>query len=317
MKFGYLSDHFSYYPFSTYTLFHDKANTALSQQMSEMLNQQGKKTELIDIESFPSDELTADALSEKGRGYLFCFDYFSYAKRQEDLPAGTKKIFSLKRSIEKANLYTCLSFMDVKENMDKIFGTPPKEVISLNEALISRGKQAKTVRIQDDNGTDLHILLNHSTWQSIDGIAIIPGDFLPSEVLAAPLSISGKFFFTGSILSGVPIGIKHGIIKDPIQVIFQDNKVIAVDCANAELKADLELVLFNVPESSVPIEVGIGTNTHIPLTGDGFVWEERHAGAHLGIGGKNKSNHTDFIFAHSKIWFDDQLIFNNGYFSKL
>ncbi len=81
------------------------------------------------------------------------------------------------------------------------------------------------------------------------------------------------------------------------------------------MEADL-LKIFNYCEGNGEIvELGIGTNSGIQLVGMSAPFEERKAGFHLGTGGyKPKSQHIDFVFDSSEIYFDGDCIFSNDQF---
>jgi len=204
---------------------------------------------------------------------------------------------------------------DCLNDFEHIYATPFSEINRINSGLIQLGANTKKVVIKNALGTELEFLFEqHSPWRNIDGTNI-PNEIVPSEVSNYTSLVNGRVVFTGTLLSLVPIGKKYGQIKDPITLHIENGFIKNISCSNADLQSDL-LKIYDYCEGNREIvELGIGTNSGVQTKGMSAPFEERKAGFHLGTGGyQPKSQHIDFIFDDSEIYFDGNCVFSNNQF---
>jgi leucyl aminopeptidase (aminopeptidase T) len=203
---------------------------------------------------------------------------------------------------------------DCVNNFKHIYAMSFEKINQLNQILIKLGENTQKVLIKNSLGTELEFIFEKQSWHSIDGTNI-PNEVVPSEVSTYTPHVNGRVVFTGALLSLVPIGKKYGLIKEPIILNIENGFVRKVSCNDVAIQNDLQKMYEYCEGNSEIVELGIGTNSGVKLLGISAPFEERKTGFHLGIGGSQvKSQHLDFIFEDSDIYFDQQCIFSNNQF---
>lgn len=263
---------------------------------------------LIPAESYLFD--SEDLQNLESTLYVFIYDVFIRPQLSVKLPGYIEGLGQLMKAVGSRGLYR---LFDVGDQFNEIFAIPPERIDELNQKIIECGKGCKTLQVTSTYGTTLSIdLATASHWTSYNGKAM---GFPPGEVAFYPRDIKGEIHFTGALFSGMPIGLKHGLIRDPVILTIQEAKLQSFVCENELLEKDLKL-FFGLNEGNKQIiEVGLGTNEGIStLYGRSAPFEERFCGLHLGFGGEAPGSlHCDFIFDQCSIYFDNQLIFDRGY----
>jgi len=202
---------------------------------------------------------------------------------------------------------------DCLDDFAKIYQTSFADITEHHAQLMKLGATTREVMINNHLGTDLIFRFAANTcWRQIDGTNI-PGEIVPAEISNYTPDVNGRVVFTGALVSLMPIGKKYGHIKDPITMDIKNGFIETIDCENKNLENDL-LTIFDYTKGNREIvELGIGTNSAIQLKGISAPFEERKAGFHLGTGGyQAKTQHIDFVFADSEIYFDGVRIMSPG-----
>jgi leucyl aminopeptidase (aminopeptidase T) len=205
---------------------------------------------------------------------------------------------------------------DCLQSFDQIYGSPFSELNDRHQQLIQLGNQTRKVLIKNILGTELEFIFKEQTpWREINGINLA-NEILPSEISNYTPTVNGKVVFTGSIISLLPLAQVHGYIKQhPIIFNIENGFIQSLSCENKKLENDLLKIYDYCKGNSEIVELGIGTNVNIKLLGIGAPFEERKSGFHLGTGGyQAQSQHIDYVFDSSEIYFDDVCVFKNNEF---
>lgn len=141
------------------------------------------------------------------------------------------------------------------------------------------------------------------------------------EVYSAPLKES----VNGTILFNIP-AVDNGIEFNNIRLTFKNGKIIDFDCNNKDKFAEI----LNTDDGSKYLgEFAFGLNPYCTYPLKDILFDEKMCSSiHLAIGssyddcynGNKSAIHLDLIQSHKseygggKIYFDDQLIFENGQF---
>jgi len=263
---------------------------------------------MINAEDYAFD--LADLSNLESTVYVFMCDPVARQQFSTKSPAYINALNQLMRETGAKGLYR---LFDMGEQFDEIFAVSPERIYDLNQKLIHSGTQSKTLHLTSKLGTELSVdLTSASHWTSYDGRSL---GFPPGEVAFYPRVMEGEVQFTGALLCGIPIGLKHGLIRDPISMTIRDARLQRIACSNVALEKDLNL-FFGLNEGNKQIiEVGLGTNEGISrLYGRSATFEERFCGMHFGFGGEVPgSMHCDFIFDQCTIHFDEKLVFDGQY----
>lgn len=142
------------------------------------------------------------------------------------------------------------------------------------------------------------------------------------EIYTAPIKDS----VNGTIVFNIP-ATDNGIQFNGISLTFKDGKITDFDCNN---KNDFETILNSDEGSRYLGEFAFGLNTHCTTPIHDILFDEKMISSiHLAIGssyedcfnGNTSSIHLDLIQSHlpkyggGKIYFDNQLIYENGLFT--
>ncbi len=269
-----------------------------------------KDFEIIGIHDISEDQTRIFELYPQCDRALFFYDHFT---RKDLQPGYSEEMKPYARYFSEDPLKV-IFINDMLEQFNQVFSIKPKRIQELNNKLIDLAKQSKNLEITDNIGTLVNVDLRVVThWSSIDGTTF--GEIIPGEIASYSPEFNGTLCFTGSFLSMIPIGIKHGVIVDPIQFIFKKSRVHSFHCNNSELSKDLNY-FFEFSDDHAHIhEIGIGTNEGITkLYGKNASFEEKHVGIHFGLGGKEDGTfHLDMMMQDSIFKFDNQLIFDGSF----
>ena len=207
---------------------------------------------------------------------------------------------------------------DMGSSFEQVYFYLPSFIAAQNKQLIEIAKQSSTISITDNNGSYISALVEHAKWTDLNGFNH-QTTLMPSEITTYSSSLTGEIYFTGSLQSQLPIGIKFGLINEQnkIKIKIVNSMITNISSLNQQLDTELNDYLEYSEVNKQVIELGIGTNTGITaLVGRSAPFEERYPGFHLGIGGSIPgSQHIDFIFDNSTIKFDENIIFTQRKFN--
>lgn len=185
-----------------------------------------------------------------------------------------------------------------------------EKTIQLTEKLTT----ASTCRIITGEKHELIINIKNRKGVASTGVYRKKGESgnLPSgEAYSAPIEAEGNgtFYVDGSI-----VGV--GLLKKPILITIENGKIIKIE---GEEKEKVEKAIPNNQLSRTIGELGIGTNPMARVTGVILEDEKIYGSAHIAFGtnitfgGILKANsHIDCVTLKPTIYFDDELIVENG-----
>lgn len=308
-------ENFSYY--LKYQLPNEKSNKILVAYekkyhpvISELHTSLMKDFDVIGFYEISEDQSQIIDAYPRADRVLFFYDHFT---RQNLQPGFSKEMQPYSQYFAKDPLKV-IFINDMYEQFLDIYSVNPLRIKSLNESLINLAKKSKILTITDNIGSNITVdLVNANPWTSIDGTTF--GEIIPGEIASYSPGINGVLYFTGSFLSMIPIGLKYGVIDEPVQFIFKNSRVESFSSKNIELSNDLNYFFEYSDDHRQIHEIGIGTNEGITkLFGKNASFEEKHCGIHFGLGGKaDNTFHLDMMMSHSIFKFDDQLVYDGAY----
>ena len=169
----------------------------------------------------------------------------------------------------------------------------------------------RQVRIVSPTGTDLCLRV-HRRPVLVDTDSLPYGEtyVAPHEDSAEGIAIIDKAFIRGACIENFTLSFSAGRIR---QVSAPDPEGV---------KIWQEVMDAATGEKDVIAELGIGANPGIMQPTGNISLDEKIGGSvHIAVGmndrfgGKNKSNlHQDFVILKPTVWFDDEVILENGEF---
>ncbi len=165
--------------------------------------------------------------------------------------------------------------------------------------LIEKLRDADYLHITTNEGTDLKLGVNGRIFT--DDTYIQPGKInnLPcGEIYCAPEETKAN----GIVIFNASIG-DIGLLKEPLEVILKDGKIIELKSSNQNLIEKISKLSDADKEARIIGELGIGINPGARITGNMLEDEKAIETAHIAFGnnedfgGNNKSKiHRDFLF---------------------
>ncbi|MFI5348583.1 MAG: hypothetical protein ACHQ2Z_03495 [Elusimicrobiota bacterium] len=243
---------------------------------------------------------------------------------------------SMTRSVHREELYVHLrdagaggkrfyrAFGFSEELFLRCFNIDQPELNELNRRLISTAQRARRVRVTDNAGTDLEIVLGGSyAWTNCCGLfdGKLAGVTPPGEVNTYSPEVNGTAVVRGALFSNFWFAGDPRLERNPVSVEFEASEVKSIRCGEPFLEQVLRDFL-KVPFARRVGEVGFGTNEGI----DRFVpfyshINERFPGLHLGLGSPSQGIgrldwscplHLDLISSGCDIAFDGKLVFGGN-----
>lgn len=205
-----------------------------------------------------------------------------------------------------------------KDMLIRCLSADPKTIIELSNEIASKMKYTDIIHVTTKLGTDIKLPVKLRKVIISTGVLKNIGESgnLPSgEVYIAPIEnkSNGKIVIDGSV-AGI------GIIKEPIEIEIVDG--FAVNFKGDEKAIELQDMLGKVGKLGYSVaEFGIGTNHKAKITGDILEDEKVMGTIHIAfgnnitMGGKNDVKiHIDGIIKSPTVYFDNELIMENGKF---
>ena len=233
----------------------------------------------------------------------------------------TKQLYQLRQKIYQ-HFDKITRVCDLSQDFNDFFSVPNSYFIELNQKIIDAAKNIKTIHISNSFGTSLTVQTDTNfSWVNVNGVdpSKIHGSnlcfFEPmfGEVATQSKLTNGIIQFTGAILFSNTQDWKNQLIIEPVTLEIYNGCIVDIQSRDRNVVDLLKKKFAEHEFNSHLSEVGIGTHPAIKLKGQNLIFEERHAGAHLGFGGANGSSHMDFVFSDSIIKFDNKVIFDQGF----
>lgn len=218
-----------------------------------------------------------------------------------------KKFLSLPLSTNNGQSMLGFDFMTMDPDISRIKA----------EILIQYIRNAKTVHIQTDRGTDLQFGMkgrkpgffngtfrdNHS-YSSASIEVYIPIEETKTE---GTLMLDGSYGYLGKV-------------KKPFHVSFEKGKIVSIEkCPAGNILSDY-LAGYHDNRMYYGGELGLGLNSKSRCAGQCYIEDESTYGTfHIGVGRNiglggihDASGHFDLVTWKPSIWFDNRMIMNHG-----
>ena len=220
------------------------------------------------------------------------------------------------------------SIADVSHEVFDVFQADPEEIRGVNDRLIRVLQAGKELVVRDHRGTYLSVTLDTAyDFVNMDGFSeadfALPMNLPLGEVATYTPHVTGELVLVGGLLGTIPIGRKHGPIREPVRFVINDGQLVELRVNDPVLREDLEFCLFFDDYTSRVNEVGFGTNNAIrgPVRGFNYKHEENRLGFHLGFGAslaqqnveRLTPHHLDLLVEDTVIELDGALLFDGEY----
>ena len=202
------------------------------------------------------------------------------------------------------------------------------KIASLTYMVTSIAVKSRTARVLTPNGTDLTIIFSDKIkWIPDTGLLWYKGMWgnLPAgEVFTCPDSVEGIMVVDGTL--GDFFNEKYGYLKNtPIKIPIKKSRAIIneIQCENIELLDEFKQYLTQSDNSNRVGEFGCGTNVALDSLIGNLLQDEKYPGVHIAFGSPypnqtganwNANGHVDGIMENCSLWFDENLIIDNGRF---
>lgn len=199
------------------------------------------------------------------------------------------------------------------------------KIDELSTRLIEKARKAKFVKAKSKAGTD--IVAEMSTvlnWIKTSGIISIDkwGNLPGGEIFTSPFNINGNFVVDGVV--GDYLCQKYGDLKrNPLFIKIENSRIKKLECENKDLLNEFTAYTLTDENSNRVGEFAIGTNIGIEHVIGHILQDEKLPTIHIAFGHPYSehtgadwvsSTHIDCVSIKNTIWFDDEMIMNNGKF---
>ncbi|MBS3781174.1 MAG: aminopeptidase [Candidatus Thermoplasmatota archaeon] len=195
--------------------------------------------------------------------------------------------------------------------------------------LAQKAKDVDTIRVKNEQGTDIEVTFSDKRrWVPSDGIYHEPnhwGNLPDGEVYTAPLTMEGKIVVDGLLGDYFPNKFPHSdLVETPLTVMVENNEKphsTQISCDNDEIEKEVKDYLSKHECSSIVGEFGLGTNIFLENFSNNSLLDEKYPGVHIALGdplgGDTGADwkcpeHLDMILTKCDVWFDDEMIMENG-----
>jgi leucyl aminopeptidase (aminopeptidase T) len=224
-----------------------------------------------------------------------------------------------KQLVEKKEFFTknwkrTFKISGMQNHFSEIYKYSPQELSRFTHRIADIFNQSQRAVYETEHGTYIKFDISQSEdFTVVDGIKGY--DSVPGEIATYPQNAEGHVVFEGTFLSLIPFAIKYGIVKKgDLEFDIQNQTIVNVTGNNQELINDLKNHFAHHSDNAHIDEFGIGTNLGITqVYGLNSVFEERHIGLHLGLGGRERGSiHLDLLFSGGNLSCDGRMIYQNG-----
>ena len=202
------------------------------------------------------------------------------------------------------------------------------KIAALTYMVTSIAVTSRSAKILTPNGTDLTVTFSDKMkWIPDTGLLWYKGMWgnLPAgEVFTCPDSVDGIMVVDGTL--GDFFNEKYGYLKKtPLRIPIKKSKAIVDDihCENESLLKEFKEYLTQSDYSNRVGEFGCGTNVALTSLIGNLLQDEKYPGVHIAFGSPypdqtganwNANGHVDGIMESCSLWFDENLIIENGRF---
>lgn len=201
-----------------------------------------------------------------------------------------------------------------------------ERVAELTLAVNDRVKQAREIRVTNDEGTDFTAFLDPErlSWEPCTGLYHEPGEWgnLPEgETFTAPAGAEGTL---AARLLGDHFSSKYGLLDAPVIFRIEDAHVVAVEHPDEALAEEVWTYLDSAPNGRRVGEFAIGTNEALTELSGNLLQDEKYPGVHVAFGNPypditgaewESDVHVDVIPLRVNVWVDGEQIMEAGRFT--
>lgn len=198
------------------------------------------------------------------------------------------------------------------------------EVNRLTLEILDLVKEAKTIKVTSEKGTDITANFNPDyKWVPCHGLYHTAGDWgnLPEgEVYTCPQTLDGTI--VADVL-GDYFSPKYGVLDSPLTIIVKDGLVEEVSCQDQAIADEFMAYLKSSENGLRAGEFAIGTNTSVTTLSGNLLQDEKIPGIHVAFGypdgfetGADWTSdvHVDVVPINCTIQLDDKMIMKDGVF---
>jgi aminopeptidase len=198
------------------------------------------------------------------------------------------------------------------------------EVNRLTLEILDLVKEAKTIKVTSEKGTDISVTFNPDyEWVPCHGLYHTAGDWgnLPEgEVFTCPQTLDGTI--VADVL-GDYFSPKYGVLDSPMTIKVKDGLVEEVTCPDQSIADEFMAYLESSENGRRVGEFAIGTNTSVTELSGNLLQDEKIPGIHVAFGNPYSEDtgadwtsdvHVDVVPINCTIYLDDKLIMRDGVF---
>lgn len=251
-------------------------------------------------------------LTKRGKMGLNSFDYIyndviESSVKNRKTKRGTKLVtlYSLDRKVQKALTLDRAALVEMRRFTQKTFNAV---------------KGARTIIVSTTDGTRLVFTLSpRIKWAQDKGIVSKNywGNLPAGEIFTAPLKVNGKVVINGFMDT-------FGTLqKNPITFLVREGRVVkeSVQCKNSFVRKKFMKLITNDKNASRIGELGLGTNAGIKGSSGNILSEEKKLGVHVALGDPIPEDtrarwesgvHTDFVLRKPTVQVGGRIIMKHG-----
>jgi leucyl aminopeptidase (aminopeptidase T) len=160
------------------------------------------------------------------------------------------------------------------------------KVDEISERLIQKARNAKTITVKSDGGTDMIAEFSPKLkWIKTSGLISVEkwGNLPGGEIFTSPYSVNGTFLVDGVV--GDYLCQKYGDLKDtPLKIEIKDSRIVKMVCDNKELLEEFTSYTMTDENSNRVGEFAIGTNIACTKVIGHILQDEKLPTVHIAFG---------------------------------
>jgi len=199
------------------------------------------------------------------------------------------------------------------------------QVDELSERLIKKARNAKTITVRSDAGTEMSAEFSLKIkWIKTSGLISVDkwGNLPGGEIFTSPQNVNGTFLVDGVV--GDYLCQKYGDLKDnPLKIEIKDSRIVKMECDNKELLEEFTAYTMTDENSNRVGEFAIGTNIACTKVIGHILQDEKLPTVHIAFGHPyskhtgadwKSTTHIDCVSIKCSIWFDSEQVMDKGKF---